>query len=92
MISIIPFFSDINPLIFILWFLVAVILFFSIRELMLWYWRINENTESLKRIADSLEIIATAQDFIASDVDSKNENKNFVKTVIDNTEVRNIKN
>jgi hypothetical protein len=77
-------FSNIGPLVFILWFVMAILFFFLIRELMLWYWRINENTESLKRIADALEEIAAAQDFIASDIDSKNETKNFVKQPLDN--------
>jgi len=50
---------------------VFILIFIIFREVMLWYWRINENTESLKRIADSLETIATAADFLATDTDRK---------------------
>jgi len=82
-------FSNIGPLVFLLWFVMAILFFLLIRELMLWYWRINENTESLKRIADALEEIAAAQDFIASDIDSKNETKNFVKQPLGNVENKN---
>lgn len=61
------------------WLVTTVVFFLIIRELMLWYWRINENTESLKRIADSLEIIATAQDFMAEEIDKKNGHINTGK-------------
>jgi CHASE3 domain sensor protein len=77
-------FSNLGPLVFVLWFVMGILFFLLIRELMLWYWRINENTESLKRIADSLEIIAAAQDFMAGDIDSKNGTKKIVKQLENN--------
>lgn len=40
-----------------LWIIGVLIVFLLIRELVLWYWRINDNTQSLQRIADSLEQI-----------------------------------
>jgi hypothetical protein len=43
---------------FVIYILVAVFLFFLFREITLWYFRINENTNSLRRIADSLEEIS----------------------------------
>lgn len=43
---------------FILFVLVSVILFIIFRDLTLWYFRINENTDSLRRIAESLEEIS----------------------------------
>lgn len=43
---------------FILFISVSVVLFFVFREITLWYFRINENTNSLRRIADSLEEIS----------------------------------
>jgi hypothetical protein len=57
----------------ILWVLLVIIMFFIIREITLWYFRINENTDNIKRIADSLEKLAIANDFIASDIDQKND-------------------
>lgn len=49
-----------SGLIFIFWLALGIIIFLLLRELMMWYWRINENTESLKRIADSLEILVAS--------------------------------
>lgn len=45
-------------ILFLLYMLISIILFFLIREIVLWYFRINKNTENLERIADSLQIIA----------------------------------
>jgi CHASE3 domain sensor protein len=67
------FFTKSHPVIMGLAIFVLVFLIF--REVILWYWRINENTESLQRIADSLEVIAAATDFLASDIDQKNSKK-----------------
>lgn len=43
---------------FLLIFIFSLCMFFIIREITLWYFRINENTDSLRRIADSLEEIS----------------------------------
>lgn len=43
---------------FIIFFFFSLILFLLFRQLFLWYFRINENTDSLRRIADSLEEIS----------------------------------
>jgi len=52
-------FSSFDGLVgFVFFFLIAVILFLLFREILLWYWRINETVDSLKRIADNLELIA----------------------------------
>lgn len=42
---------------FVIVILASLILFFVIREITLWYFKIDENTDNLKRIADSLEFI-----------------------------------
>ena len=39
----------------IVFLIVSIILFFIIREITLWYFKINKNTESLDRIATSIE-------------------------------------
>ncbi len=66
---------------FFIFLLFSVGLFFIIREIALWYFRINKNTESLDRIANSLEKIAVAADFLAIDIDSKGINKEVEKKV-----------
>jgi hypothetical protein len=61
-------------LIFIFWFFFGVVIFLLFREIILWYWRINENTESLKRIADSLENISMVVNLAV--VDSSKQDAN----------------
>lgn len=46
-----------SALLFVLLLIIVVLLFFFIRELTLWYFKINQNTESLSRIAYALEKI-----------------------------------
>ncbi|MFA6513675.1 MAG: hypothetical protein WCT50_00080 [Patescibacteria group bacterium] len=72
-----------GPVSFLFWLAVVVVFFLIIRELILWYWKINENTQSLSRIADALEKIAIAQDFMAEDIDRRNGNKSVMKEVIE---------
>jgi|GEM_PF-5286351 hypothetical protein len=65
---------------FLLFILVAIILFIVFRDITLWYFRINENTDSLKRIADSLEEISStlaADEIITEEVavDEKDNDK-----------------
>lgn len=43
---------------FVFFILVAIILFILFRDITLWYFKINENTDSLRRIAESLEEIS----------------------------------
>jgi len=43
---------------FIFWFVPIVVLFLVLREVILWYWKINQTASSLDRIANSLEVIA----------------------------------
>jgi len=74
----------VGSILVIFWILLVIFLFFFIREITLWYFRINENTENIKRIADSLEKLVISHDFIASDVDQRNnklvfENKDIPK-------------
>lgn len=57
---------------FILVLALFILSFFLIREVTLWYFRINKNTETLENISISLEKIAVAMDFLARDVDVKN--------------------
>ena len=54
---------------------VLVLFFYAIRELIIWYWKIDINTESLSRIADSLEIIASSSNpsAISNDRDKEKE-------------------
>ncbi len=59
----------------VMWVCVSLFFFLLVRELMLWYWKINQNSESLSRIADSLEVIANAVDFMATDIDAENGEK-----------------
>ncbi len=40
---------------FIIWLIFSIALFLIIREITLWYFKINKNTESLDRIATSIE-------------------------------------
>lgn len=64
-----------NGLVGIILFVAFIILLFILgREIILWYFRINENTETLKKISSSLEKISTAMVFLAEDVDYKNKN------------------
>jgi len=49
---------------FLLWFLIFIFLFFIIREIVLWYFKINKAVDSLDRIANSLEIIASSDEEI----------------------------
>lgn len=58
--------------------------FFLIREITLWYFKINKNTETLENISLSLEKIAIAIDFLARDVDVKNHHKEKKDRVIKN--------
>jgi len=48
-----------SPILYILYSIIGIIglifLFLIFREIILWYWRINDIADSLKRIADSLE-------------------------------------
>lgn len=60
---------------FIIYFLTAVILLYLIREITLWYFKIDKNTETFERIAESLEKIAISVDYLATDIDQKNINK-----------------
>ena len=48
----------------LLWLLISLILFLAIREIVLWYFKINEVSSSLDRIANSLEIIASSDEEI----------------------------
>jgi uncharacterized membrane protein len=50
-----------------------VFLFFLIREITLWYFRINKNTETLESISLSLEKIVVIMDFLAKDINYKNQ-------------------
>ena len=45
--------------------LVAVVVFFALREFWTWYWKQSEQAELLKRIADSLERLEAAQGLVA---------------------------
>lgn len=53
----------------LLYLLIIIFLFFLIREITLWYFRINENTKSLSRIADALDKIAMTDNFATQEVD-----------------------
>jgi uncharacterized protein YpmB len=44
-----------NAIIIFFVIILLIIIFLLIRELCLWYWKINENTENFRRIANSLE-------------------------------------
>jgi len=50
-----------------------VFLFFLVREITLWYFRINKNTETLENISLSLEKIVVIMDFLAKDINYKNQ-------------------
>jgi preprotein translocase subunit SecY len=56
------FFSLFSLSSFFIFLIFAVVLFFVFREITLWYFRINENTDSLRRIADSLALLASVKD------------------------------
>lgn len=57
--------SSVATPVIITWVIISVMLFFIIREITLWYFRINENTKNISRIASSLEKIAATNKFIA---------------------------
>lgn len=42
----------------VIWIALVVFIFILLREIVLWYWKINENTNSLRSIAESLDVIA----------------------------------
>ena len=63
-------FVDIFTLIQI--FLIILIVFLLLRELVLWYWKINENTKNLKRIANSLEMLVKFQKYLIKSGEKKN--------------------
>lgn len=80
-----------GALFFIFWLAIGIVIFLLLRELMTWYWKINENTEYLKRIADSLENIAMVANLAVVDSSKQNTNqeipedrivKNFKKKVL----------
>lgn len=48
----------------IFWLLISILFFLVIREIVLWYFKINEAVDSLDRIANSLEIIASSDEEI----------------------------
>lgn len=60
---------------FLLAFIFSVCMFFIIREITMWYFRINENTETLKSIDDSLRKIAIAAEFFTTDLVEKHNSK-----------------
>ena len=47
-----------------LWLLITFLLFLAIREIVLWYFKINEVVSNLNRIANSLEIMASSDEEI----------------------------
>lgn len=59
---------------------VLVLFFYAIRELIIWYWKIDVNTDSLSRIADSLEIIASSLNpsTINSNCDKEKEQTHYL--------------
>lgn len=69
----------------IFWVLVSLVFFLIIREIVLWYFRINENTNSLLRIADSLEIIAIAHRPLAKEVGNQEKENNEIKSKFQST-------
>lgn len=58
----------------ILLVILFVLLFFIIREITLWYFKINKNTETLENIASSLEKIATVIDSLPKDAGINHDN------------------
>jgi len=62
-----------NILLIIVFLLIALFLFFVFREIILWYFRINENTEYMRKISNSLERLADVAYCIAVDMDEKNK-------------------
>lgn len=74
----------------VLFLLLFIILFILGREIILWYFRINENTETLKEISLSLEKISAAMVFLAEDVNYKNKNqsKERINEVKNNEEMK----
>jgi len=64
---------------FLLFFLFCVCMFFIVREITTWYFKINENTETLKSIDDSLRKIAIAAEFSTTDLLEKRKSKALKK-------------
>ncbi len=81
--------SSVATPVIITWVIISVMLFFIIREITLWYFRINENTKNISRIASSLEKIAATNKFIAmktnqTRVEAKEEVKSEKVDIEDN--------
>ena len=60
---------------FLLAFTFGVCIFFIIREITLWYFKINENTESMKSIENSLRKISIAAEFFTTDLLERHNSK-----------------
>jgi hypothetical protein len=73
---------------FTIYILVSIALFFIIREIVLWYFRINKNTESLSRIADSLEKISIAAEFFTTDLVEKHNSRVVAKKMEDSVKIK----
>lgn len=74
-------------LLILLWLLISLLLFLAIREIVLWYFKINEVSNSLDRIANSLELIALGEEEITIEKEPVEANQSITEPIIAKTVV-----
>ena len=53
--------------------IVCLLIFLVLRELVMWYWKINERINLLTKISGSLSKIETTLNFLTTNAEQKNE-------------------
>jgi|GEM_PF-1971228 len=68
---------------------VGLLIFLVLRELVMWYWKINERINLLTKISGSLSKIETALDFLAINTEQKNREVTSGAEAITNIKISN---